>query len=453
MVVARPLDAPTQRVPSTPALVAALLFPAWTAAALWTGVSPWAPALLTALYLAIDLAIGLDRRDLPLRLCLLFGYGLLATIVHALAAHSAAGVFYEDEARYDAAARSLADGVPAARLGLDTGWPQVLAYLYGSLGRSLLLARYLNAAFGVLLVGVTVEIARGIESRPGSSRALYWLAGASPALLVWAVGGVRDLGVGVGAALLVAGLLQGERRWARLALGIVLATYLAPPVIWVLAAFFVGVLAVKSVEAGRLEGLAALILGMAFVGYRWGLQWAQRINSRYFAPTAQLFVASSFRSTSSITGSLQASTPFPLVAPLLVLFQPVWFAMLAEPSLRSVMQSIGGLGWWLLLPGMALGAKACWSDLHSRPIVIWAAGGLVLAAVGLLTVVQDAARLRVVALGAFFLLAWRAFDLDRSRTLTWTKRWVLIQIALAGTYWLARASFPLVTRLLPGFGA
>ena len=88
----------------------------------------------------------------------------------------------------------------------------------------------------------------------------------------------------------------------------------------------------------------------------------------------------------------------------------------------------------------------------ARALLLWAACGLVLAAVGLFTVVQDPARLRVVSLGAFFLLAWRAIDLEPARTALWTKRWIVAQVAIAGLYWLLLVDFPLVQRLGPFLG-
>ena len=444
--------ASVERVPSTPALIATVLFPLWTVLSFSTDVSPWAPAVVTAVYLAIDYALGLDRKDLPLRLCLLFAYGLLGIAVHTFIAHSGQGVLFGDEAAYHAEASALANGVPAEALRLDTGWSQLLAYFYRPLGHSMVLGRYLNALFGALLVGLLVQLASGLETRAGSARKLYWLAGASPALLIWAVSGIRDLGIAVGAALLAAALMRPERRVVRGVAGLALAAYLALPVLWIMLGLIVAVLALRAIERGQLEAVAVIAIFSALVLLRWGLDVAQSINDQYFSPADLAYVDAGLKAPTTLLGTLQSSFAFPLVAPLLVIFEPIWFATLRDVSLLLAVHAIAGLGWWLLLPSMALGSVKCWTDRRTRPLLLWAAGALILSATGLQTVVQDPVRLRVMGLGAFFLIAWRAVDLMPERTALWTRRWVVIQIALAGSFWLALVGFPVITRLVPSFG-
>jgi hypothetical protein len=266
------------------------------------------------------------------------------------------------------------------------------------------------------------------------------------------VAGVRDLGIGLGATLVAAALMTERRRVVRFVSGAALAAFFAPAVAWVIAAFVLGVIALRAVESGRLERLAGSVVAAGGLFAVFGARWAGTINEQYFNSATHAYVASKLEAGTSITTALQANLPFVVAAPILVIFAPVWFAMVSSPTTQTLLQAIGAFAWWMLLPAIALGLGRSWADRRSRPLVLWAVGGLVLAALGLVTVVQDPARLRVVSLGAFFLLAWRAVDLVPERTASWTKRWLLIQVAVAGLFWLARFGFPVVDRVVPWIG-
>jgi hypothetical protein len=393
-------------------------------------VSPFMPLTLIAVYPFAERAVGIRAEGLEWRILLLCGFFILTALVHSYAPD---GYLFDDERVYDEFARAWAVG---DRVLVDSQWPPLLGLIYRGFGVHFIYARWLNALAGALLVGLLVDVAHDWDN--ARARVIYWLAGLSPTLLVFVVGGLRDLYAALGVALVATAWLSHTGRWRRVAIGAALVLMMIP-----VLGYFILVLAVAlcvhALYTRETAWAVPPLLGLvAFLSAEFGLDILDSVRAQYFSPATLSYVSSGV-SSSGVTGQLPTHVGSVIPAIALALFSPIWLGV-TPGAFSTWAVAIGGFGWWLLLPLVMLGARMAWKETRGRVVIIWGVAGWGLASLALFTVVRDLFRLRLVALGAFFLLAWWGLESPRGRI--WMKRWLLAQPVLIAVYWLTRVVFP-----------
>lgn len=397
------------------------------------GVAVLYPLALVGVWAVAEVAVGGRWSGWENRLLMLLGFMVLATAVHVITPQHA---LFQDEAYYDATARTLISHgwIPTQ----DNQWAYFVQSLYEWGGATLLTVRLYNAVVTALFLSVLVEVASRLMPQR-SARRLYWIAGLSPALLLWTVSGLRDLSVAFGVLLVFAAALSPRRRAPRLIVGVLILAALRPLVLLVpvgaAGLCLVPLLwrrhPLAAVTTMGADAVAAATIGRSAVS---------DFSSTELSGSASRFVGSRIEtSDSAISGALlhlaeRLGQPLGLVPALVfAVLVPVWFAQVRGGTVPAVAQAIGGLGWWMLLPAIFIGAT---NSRNGRPlvVVVWAGLALLAAAETVFTVFQDPARMRLIGLGAFFLLAAIAVDLEPARTSHLTKRWAIVNIALLTGY-------------------
>ena len=439
---------PTVKLRATPPSQGWLLVPFGVVAVIGVsavlGVSPFMPLILGAVYPFAERAAGIRGAGLEWRLVLLCGFLILGALVQS---HAEGGYLFDDERLYDTLARAWAVGDQPL---VDSQWSPFIALIYRAFGVHFIYARWLNAFAGALLIGLLADIA--YEWEKDRARSIYWLAGLSPALLLWTVCGLRDLFAGLGVALVVAAWLSPRFRWRRLAWGLAFVVTMIPVLVYFTLGLAVALFLYSLYTRETAWTLPPVVAAVGFLATEFSRYIIDSVKARYFSPESLPQLAKGV-DTGQVTDRLAPGAGFLIPAIVLAVLSPTWFVVVAQemPKVYGWTVAVGGFGWWTLLPLILLGAGKAWSEKRGRVVIIWGIAGCVLAFIGLLTVVRDPARLRLMALGGFFLLAWRG--LESPRALSWTKRWLIVQGVLAAVYWFARLGFPGVAEFVHRIGA
>lgn len=419
------------------------------ALALWILVTPLAggslafPVVVAAVWAALERVLVLNPMGRAWRLVALSAYGVLGTLVQAVIVPAqSTGFLYDDEAFYHEAGRVIAEGGQTLDVQ-GNAWGEVIGWVYRMLGVNMIHVRGLSALAGVILLAVVVDAARHLTN-DAAARRLYWLAGASPVLLVWVVGGIRDLTIGVGVALVVVAAIVPRGRTPRFILGVVLIIGLRP----LMLAFAAAVVAIGLLQTfvrGR-RPITTLAFGTAtaFVVYRWGIALGRNLLEEQVSIEARQFIATRVQASESSLAVVQGLIPqwglLGIIPAIVVtVFSPIWFAVVAPGTPSALVAGIGGLAWWAMLPSVVIGMSAARSSRSMTTVAVWGGGAIVAGATTLLTVFQDPARMRIVGLGAFFILATWAIEVRREQVMRWTKRWAIVNIMLVALYVVVKA--------------
>jgi hypothetical protein len=402
------------------------------------GGNAFLPLFLAALWFATERLIGIPLEWAARRLALLSTYGLLGVFAQTvMVPHQPTHFLYDDEPFYDQVGRFVAMHLPPP-VAQDNKWGYIVGWVYRWFGAAPIHMRGLPAVAGVLLVGLLAQIASELMDT-ASSRRLYWLAGFSPALLVWVIGGIRDIIIGLGVALVVSILLTPVARIRRAALGVVLLLALRNFMLLLpLAVIVLGLLQTSLRRRRPLTGLIVLS-GVALGVFRWGISIGRDLFHEQIGENTGQFVSNRVNESVSAIAPLQSLVErwqlFGLIPGLiLAVFTPVWFAVGAPGTPGALMTAFGALGWWLLLPAILVGTLNAFGSTRMTTVVMWGGFALLAAAGTLLTVFQDPARMRVTGLGAFFLLAAWGIYVSPATVRRWTIRWAIVNLALLVFY-------------------
>jgi hypothetical protein len=253
------------------------------------------------------------------------------------------------------------------------------------------------------------------------------------------VGGIRDLSIALGVALIVAAGVSRVARVRRALLGAVIVLALRDFLLLLpIVVLAIGLVQVQVRHRRPVSTLVAATV-ITYGAFRWGIGLGRRLAHEQLTFSTAQFVRHRIASSTSGLGPLQglvAQWQLLGVIPGLVIavFTPVWFAVGSPGTPGALISAFGALGWWMLLPAIAIGFRRCLADARMTTIGIWAALTLLAAAGTLLTVFQDAPRMRLAGLMGYFLLAAWGIDQRPAQVRSWTLRWMGANVVLVMLY-------------------
>ena len=342
------------------------------------------------------------------------------------------GFYYDDESVYD---RRGWDIATSWRLGVSPPYEAthtknfvwIVAAIYYLFDHFPVLVRLLNVLSGLWLAVSVAGIARVVFPRqPRIGENTFWLIVLNPIILVWSTSHIRDIQVAAGSAIVLWSLVQLIRQRK---LGAVLVGGAALTWVWYLRPLAAGLLVTAillgllfrelslrlSRRAGQTErgSTVLVILVMLSIASTYGT-WEPVFTEVWEASGGFIGTIDyeSFSTQFYFSDQELVDIPVSLVR---LFFIPNPFWAISVRNFNTVVQSMAGVAWYILLPfwiagWMAVVKRGTW---ELWPVHIFTLGMMLAAAYSLFTEYSDPMRIRVPALP--FLMLFAAYGIHLFR--------------------------------------
>lgn len=340
------------------------------------------------------------------------------------------GFYFDDERHYDNTApfivANLQIGAPLPIIGFYTnGFNWIIGGIYYLFGYQPILVRLFNAVGGLWLAASVWDIAHTLfPESPQIGKYTFWLIALNPIIVVWSTSQIRDIQVAVGSALVLWAVVKllAQRKLSVIPIGgagLAWVYYMRPLSMALLMVAILGGLVLVELtrrlgrrmevrQSGFTMGAVAISLAILFTYPAWSPTFAQ--NMAHYASDVRL-------STESVSGTFgeefytgeDASTSNYVVSLARTLLVPNPFWIVSVGNFNTVVQSIVGIFWYILLPFWFWGwATALWQGSPFLwPIHLFTLGMILFSGYLPFTEYADPVRARVPVLA--FLMLFSAY--------------------------------------------